>query len=315
MPDKLSSFGRSTDAFAGPFQGGIGMTRPGLSDLTVRLDNVGGISSKISGSKNKLKITSSPERQALIDASSNFLAEGAAEATSLRELVRPGFSAFRKAGLEQIGTRARQSIGNLKENLARRRVAGSSFAGDAVQRAEREFAQEESQFAAATTLQEIDVFNQLTQQITNQQVASVERKIQELNLQLDVGLQLAGAATQSLTAASIQQQQNQQAFASSVFDIAGTGAGFAAGCSKHLKTHEGSPETILEGVEALPIQRWRYRPEAGLGTSFHVGPYAEDFHRIFRVGDGQTLNFIDLTGVCLQAIKDLSEKVRRLEAA
>lgn len=225
MAKGLTSFAGSADPLAGPLQLGAGVTRPGISQLTARLSNVGGISSSIAKRKNRLSITSSPERKALIDSVSNLLEEGAGELEGIREQVRPGFSEFRRAGLEAIGTRARSSIGNLRESLARRRVLGSSFAGDAIQRAEREFAQEESEFAAATTLQELDVFTQLTQQITTQQVAAVERQITELNLQLDVGLQLAGAATQSLTAASIQQQQNAAAFTQQALSLGAAAAG------------------------------------------------------------------------------------------
>lgn len=227
MPDSLSSFQRSTDQFAGPFQSGIGITRPGISDLTASLKNVGGITAKITD-RGKTVVRSSAERKGLIQEVRDLLGEGAGELSDIRDLVRPGFSEFRRAGLEAIGTRARRSIGNLRENLARRRVLGSSFAEDAVTRAEREFAQEESEFAAATTLQELDVFTQLTQQITEQQVAAVERQIQELNLQLDVGLQLAGQATQSLTAASLQQQRNAAAFSQQALSL---GAAAAAGCA------------------------------------------------------------------------------------
>jgi len=225
----------------GIFGHGTGATRPGVNDLgAFRLRNVGGLTTNVS-KKGKVRVKSSAERRGLVGEVSSLLSGGAEELSGIRDLVRPGFSAFRRAGLESIGTRARRSIGNLRENLARRRVQGSSFAEDAVTRAEREFAQEESQFAAATTLQEIDVFTQLTQQITQQQVAAVERQVQELNLQLDVGLQLAGAATQSLTAASIQQQKNAAATVGELFDIAGIAAagGFACAIAREVYgTHD-----------------------------------------------------------------------------
>ena len=214
---------------ADTFKFGSGASSPSVRDLTaLRLRNVGGITTKVS-KKGKVKVRSSAARQALIGDVRAALEEGTGELIDIRERVRPGFSAFRRAGLEAIGTRARRSIGNLRENLARRRVAGSSFAEDAVARAEREFAQEEAEFASATTLQELDVFTQLTQQITQQRVAAVERQIQELNLQLDVGLQLATQATSSLTAASIQQQENARGTLRDISELTAAGVGAAFG--------------------------------------------------------------------------------------
>lgn len=221
---------------------GIGATRPGVSALTAtKLVDVGGINTNISNS-GRVFVDPTSARQNLVNDSSNLLRSGAGELTGIRNLVSPGFSAFREAGLSSIRNRARSSIGNLRENLARRRVSGSSFAEDAVIRAEAEFAQEEAEFASAATLQELDVFTQLTQQITNQQVAAVERQIQELNLQLDVGLQLAGAATQSLTAASIQQQQNAAGFAQSALDIGAAAAGF---CAISREVYGSDPRWLL----------------------------------------------------------------------
>ena len=71
---------------------------------------------------------------------------------------------------------------------------------------------------------------------------------------------------------------------------------------------------LLAAVAALPVEAWRYKPETGLGTQPHIGPYAEDFQAAFGVGDGVTINPIDAIGVCLAAIKALSKRVEELEA-
>jgi hypothetical protein len=96
--------------------------------------------------------------------------------------------------------------------------------------------------------------------------------------------------------------------------LAGLGAAamMAFGCSKTFKDPIG-PVSTLEGVEALPIERWTYKPGFEDGKE-HIGPYAEDFARIFGVGDGRIISGIDAVGVCLQAIRELSAKVRKLEA-
>jgi len=86
--------------------------------------------------------------------------------------------------------------------------------------------------------------------------------------------------------------------------------------SRQLKTPEGGIDTaaLLAAVAALPVEAWRYKPETGLGTQPHIGPYAEDFQAAFGVGDGVTINPIDAIGVCLAAIKALSKRVEELEA-
>jgi hypothetical protein len=86
--------------------------------------------------------------------------------------------------------------------------------------------------------------------------------------------------------------------------------------SRQLKTAERAIDgsSVLAGVAALPVDAWRYRPETGLEQQIHIGPYAEDFRAAFGVGDGVTISTIDAIGVCLAAIRALSEKVETLEA-
>lgn len=72
--------------------------------------------------------------------------------------------------------------------------------------------------------------------------------------------------------------------------------------------------SMLAGVAALAVEAWRYKPETGLEQQTHIGPYAEDFRAAFGVGDGVTIDPIDAVGVCLAAIKALSQKVEALEA-
>lgn len=86
--------------------------------------------------------------------------------------------------------------------------------------------------------------------------------------------------------------------------------------SRTFKTADGSIDTaaLLAAVAALPVEAWRYKPETGLGTETHIGPYAEDFQAAFGVGDGVTISPTDAIGVCLAAIQALSQKIESLEA-
>ncbi|MDH5325328.1 MAG: hypothetical protein OEZ68_02385 [Gammaproteobacteria bacterium] len=79
------------------------------------------------------------------------------ELGSIRGQLKPGFGRLTETGVQSIRNRRRQAIGNIRENLSRRRVLGSSFAQDALSRGEAEFSQQEADFRAKTTLQELNI--------------------------------------------------------------------------------------------------------------------------------------------------------------
>jgi hypothetical protein len=66
---------------------------------------------------------------------------------------------------------------------------------------------------------------------------------------------------------------------------------------------------LLDKLGSLPITRWVYKndPEAE-----HIGPMAQDFHRVFAVGGGDDkhISAVDATGVALAAIQVLMERLR-----
>jgi carbonic anhydrase/acetyltransferase-like protein (isoleucine patch superfamily) len=67
---------------------------------------------------------------------------------------------------------------------------------------------------------------------------------------------------------------------------------------------------ILDKIGQLPITRWNYK---GLSEQ-HIGPVAQDFYRIFRVGtDDKTISTIDPSGVALAGIQRLYRKWQEAE--
>ncbi len=60
---------------------------------------------------------------------------------------------------------------------------------------------------------------------------------------------------------------------------------------------------ILRKLAHLRVQRWRYRGD----DVDHIGPFAEEFHELFHVGDGVTLNVADIMGVLIAAQKAQAE--------
>ena len=77
---------------------------------------------------------------------------------------------------------------------------------------------------------------------------------------------------------------------------------------RNVDTHK-----ILEEVEALPIQQWSYK--AQVPSIEHIGPMAQDFYALFRVGDSDTtISTLDPDGIALAAIQELAKENAELKA-
>lgn len=160
--------------------------------------NAGGLTSSLSG--DNLTITPSAERLGLVRDLSGAYGANADELAGLRAKVTPGFSDLRASRLQEIENARQNAIGNLRENMARRRVLGSSFGNDALARAELEFGQAKEKTAAESFLQELDANNQLLQQEYTARRGQFQTGLDDLNLQADVATKLAAGATQQLGA-------------------------------------------------------------------------------------------------------------------
>lgn len=146
------------------------------------------------------RITSSPLREGLVGQVAATFPEQARLLGGLRESVRPGFSALRESRLSGLDSDRRRVVGNLRDNLARRRVLGSSFASDAVTRSELDFSREADRVRAESFLQELDMTQQLVEQEFTARRGEFQTRLDELNLQAEIGTQLASGATAQLGA-------------------------------------------------------------------------------------------------------------------
>lgn len=171
-------------------------------------------------------------RQGLVDRLSGVFGDQAGQLEELLPMIAPGFSAFREAGLNEIEDRARRSIGNLRQNLADRRISGSSFGQNALAREEAEFARAEADFTSKAFLQELDNTVRLISNITNARASEVETLLDELDFRAGIGLQLASGVQSELGAGArlkarlaFDSAQNAGAF----FEPAVSGIGNAVG--------------------------------------------------------------------------------------
>lgn len=144
------------------------------------------------------RIQSSRERRNLVGSLAATFPEQAGELAALRGQVTPGFGRLTESRLAQVEDVRRRSIGNLRDNLARRRVLGSSFAGDALTRAEAEFGRESDRVTAESFLEELSLNNQLLNQEFEARRGEFQTFVDELNLQAEVGTQLSSAASSQL---------------------------------------------------------------------------------------------------------------------
>jgi hypothetical protein len=72
-------------------------------------------------------------------------------------------------------------------------------------------------------------------------------------------------------------------------------------------------EQILEQIDQLPITRWNYKTDDTEVT--HIGPVAQDFQALFKVGDDTTsISTLDPSGIALAGIKELHKENSELRA-
>lgn len=185
-------------------------------------------------------------KQLLGDIRGGFDAQAAA-IRGLRGQVTPGFgrlSQIRQQGLRSrlagIRDEGRRFVGSIRSDLARRRLAGSSFQAAETARAEATVTREldraradANEQEAQAFLQEIGLSSQLIAQEFDSAIAGMETILQQMNLDTSLAAGLSETASQ-LLAANIQAQAEaraaQQAAGESFLDnIIGAFAPLAGG--------------------------------------------------------------------------------------
>lgn len=87
--------------------------------------------------------------------------------------------------------------------------------------------------------------------------------------------------------------------------IAGTAAPYIgmAFSDKNMKEDIEEPkkseQKVISGLKKLNLHKWKYKGD----KTTHFGPMAQEFKRLFGVGDGKTLHPADVFGVALTAAK------------
>jgi hypothetical protein len=126
----------------------------------------------------------------------------AAEIAALKQKVAPGMSDLRLSRFAELEANRSRAIGNLRDNLAQRRVLGSSFAQNTLATAESEFAMQKDKVAAESFMTEIEMTNQLVNQEFDLRRGEFQTALDELNLEADVAAKLSGQITELMAASA-----------------------------------------------------------------------------------------------------------------
>ena len=125
----------------------------------------------------------------------------------LRASVQPGFGRLTRAAQAAVDNARSRAKGDIKDQLARRRILGSNFGADALIRAEREFANLEDERVGTATVQEIALTAGLLDQEFRGLMADIQSQISELGLAASVGTALLSGANAAQAAATKVLQQ------------------------------------------------------------------------------------------------------------
>jgi len=162
---------------------GIGFNAPGLGVDTF---------------KGGFDLTRSPANQTALDNLSGSFANLSTELGALKPLVSPAFGNLTKVGSQAIEDARRRTVGDLRQNLGRRKVLGSSFAADDVARTEAEFSKRDAEFRATTKLQEIEATAKITQQQYEAAAKSAEVILTQGNFESTLAAELSRQYTGAL---------------------------------------------------------------------------------------------------------------------
>ena len=170
-----------------------------------RTVDAGGLKGTVDKYGRVVDVRSSAERDRLVNSLSAVFNRGAGEYEDLRDMVRPGFSALRDSQLLQVENARKRAMSDLKNDLTLRGVAGSSFAGDTQTRQEISFLEEKQRIEAVTFIQEMEMTSNFIDKQYQMESQALGVKLNELNIQAEMGLKLAGVGADLLkTQASLQ---------------------------------------------------------------------------------------------------------------
>lgn len=172
----------------------------------------GGLFGGFNAATNNYSVSPDASRTSAVQGVQSTFNNQAADIGNLRTQFAPGFSNLRSSLMTELQNNRTQAMGNLRDNLAQRRVLGSSFAQNSLANADQTYQQQIQQIQAQTFLQELGAQQQLIQQQYGAARGAFQSGLDEMNLEAGVAANLTSKATSALTqAATTQAQLDMQA--------------------------------------------------------------------------------------------------------
>ncbi len=177
---------------------GGGQKDPGeyLSNFQPTGISAGGLTSGFGGGN--VTMTPSAERLGAISNIAGLFGNQADLLTGLRSKVEPGYNDLLRSRLDTLNNSKLAAVGNLRDNLQRRRVLGSSFAQDAFSRTNAEYGKAADAITADSFLKSLDATQQIAQQEFTARRQQFQVGLDEMNLEANLAASLAGKATDVL---------------------------------------------------------------------------------------------------------------------
>lgn len=132
--------------------------------------------------------------------------------------VNPGFGKLTDARVGAITNARERTTSDLRDSLARRRIAGSSFANDSISRTEAEFAQAEATARAESFLEELDTTAKLLDSRFKVQSDVISQELAQVNFETEQGMKVMSDVRDSM-------DQTQQLLANIMLEKARAKAG------------------------------------------------------------------------------------------
>ena len=121
--------------------------------------------------------------------------EQASAFRGLRDRVRPGFGELTRTRIDAIRSAGKRTIGNLREELGKRRVLGSTFATREIASEEARFGQIEEETRAESFLQELELTRQLIGDEFKSALAGIATVLSQLNFESSLAAELSSNAS------------------------------------------------------------------------------------------------------------------------
>lgn len=230
----------------GGLMGGAGSSNPTVAYAPPGF-NAGGL--KATFGSNGYKIKPSADRMSAVNSLSSTFGSQANALGGLLSRIAPGYSALRAAQLDALNSNRASTLSTLRQNLAQRRVLGSSFGQNQISNENAQFNQDQANIIANTYLQEISASNQLINEQYTAARGQFQSVLDEMNFEAGIAKDLTLKASSTLeSAASTQAQLDAKAAAGAGSFFGGIGTQLGQGVGKFLGGMSGTAASGSAGT-------------------------------------------------------------------